>query len=92
MKLSKDEIIKKLAETVLDYRLVCGDESGECFVCEVKEGRHKDNCPVLLAEEVLKEKEVCPMCNGKGWDLGINMARDNRDIECLYCNGTGVKK
>ena len=94
MKLSKDEIVKKLAQTVLDYRLVCGDESGECFICEELAGTHKEDCPVLLAEEVLKDLEVpkCESCGGSG--VVDIQYRDNweRTVRCYACNGIGVKK
>lgn len=54
MNISADEIIKKLAQALLDNRLVCGDASGECFICEEFNGGHKKDCPILLAEKVFK--------------------------------------
>lgn len=49
---TKKELI--LAQALLDTRIVCGDESGECFVCEELQGKHKEDCPILLAEILTK--------------------------------------
>lgn len=70
--LSEKEIIIKLARAVLDTRLVCGDEQGECFVCEEHFWEHKNDCPILLAETVLKDK--CFNCgHTKGTMICVNL-------------------
>jgi len=87
MKLSEKEIIRKLAKAVLDNRLVCGDASGECFVCEQLAGTHKPDCPVLLAEEVLRD---CEKCIHVGAENACNCINgDKYQIKCPVCNGFG---
>lgn len=65
MSISEHELIKKLAQALLENRLVCGDASGECFICEEVNGAHKEDCPILLAEEVLKPNILTKNFNKK---------------------------
>ena len=66
MKLSKDEIIKKLAEAVLFSAEGTSGNVRWCRHCKVtlfsnykEKQKHNSDCPVLLAEEVLRDCEKC---------------------------------
>jgi len=90
MELSKDEIIKKLAQALLDTMLVCNDGTGKCFICEEKNDTHKQDCPILLAKEVLKERITCPKCYGE--KLVVEQVGQCTFVfnDCSVCNGTGI--
>ena len=92
MKLTDKESLKILAEAIKDN---CFQPVGirYCRFCNrivsKVNNNHDENCPALLAEEVLNR---CPTCNGlkmiechAGNGVFINTT-------CEQCNGTGVKK
>ena len=91
MKLSKDEIIRKLAEAIKDN---CFQPVGirYCRFCNrivsKVNNNHDSDCPVLLAEEVLKEISTCEYCNGTGWE---DMS-EPYSFYCKKCDGTGINK
>jgi hypothetical protein len=101
MKLSKDEIIKKLAEGIKNTYISHHSEC--CIHCNIYDDNdsfirddfgfyHRSDCPVLLAEKVLKEIK-CEYCFGEGFRIdGIDLDDMEADPTCAYCNGTGVKK
>lgn len=64
MKLSKDEIIKKLALGIV-RNIHIHAKRYQCHFCKVYDREHSSDCPVLLAEEVLKEIEKCNICSTK---------------------------
>jgi len=98
MKLSKDEIIKKLAETIVECQTVYDYEGKlKCSYCGELQSHHagryphKENCPVLLAEEVLKNPvNVCSHGQGKGKIEYEYRHDDIRSYPCSLCNGTGL--
>lgn len=78
MTLPDKEIIKKLAEAIAKENKRITDPGGSnyCNFCRkfINSGKqHKPNCPVLLAEEVLRDCEKC-----------IHVGADN---ECNCVNG-----
>ena len=115
MKLSKDEIIKKLAEAIIDVQTTVNPEDADrCTFCYKEHSinynkyPHELDCPVLLAEEVLKETKLCSCCNGVDYHLpnglncpvcngsGLTQIGDGEDwertVNCDSCNGTGTIK
>jgi hypothetical protein len=91
MSLSDKEIMLKLAEAIISsyevyhdgawyYCIFCGEDKDITI-------KHKPDCPVLLAEQVLNR---CPVCNGINSSY-LNHENGNGYI-CNLCNGTGVKK
>ena len=94
MKLSDKEALKILAEAIVSshekyfdgtryYCVFCDEEKEEII-------KHKSDCPVLLAEEVLKK---CPNCMGRGYGYSYNSTITNCvGVMCEYSNGTGVNK
>jgi hypothetical protein len=100
MKLSKDEIIKKLAEAIKENHRAPDTMSTatNCFFCDVilyqdyvhYPNAHKKDCPVLLAEEVLRD---CQKCIHVGAEKECNCINGNKyQIKCKVCGGIGYLK
>lgn len=96
MKLTDKEALKVLAKAVKDYCF----QSVEIRYCKFcnrvvskAEHNHDTDCPVLLAEEVLKEKE-CSSCKGTGkiFQPYISATSITTHYMCPKCNGTEVKE
>ena len=87
MKLSKDEIIKKLVKAVKEYYLNTdkwGDQCCRHCGCSIE---HDGACPVLLAEEVLRDRQKCIHVGAENECNCIN--GDKYQIRCTACNGSG---
>lgn len=91
------EIIKKLAEGIKDTYISHHSEC--CIHCNIYDDDgtfirdnfgfyHNLNCPVLLAEEILKEENKCSNYNGTG-NENKEDGTDNY-CTCNHCGGTGT--
>jgi hypothetical protein len=83
MKLSKDELIKKLAEAIVDVQTIVNPEDADrCTFCYKEHSinynkyPHESDCIVLLAEEVLKEDIQCSKCNGTEVKINTECMKD----------------
>ena len=95
MKLTDKEIIKKLAEAVQDNYYESNPNGADtCRYCGVHlhgNYSHKDDCIMILANEVLST-ELCTFCDGSGLAQLGDGEEWERTVNCDSCNGTGVKK
>lgn len=80
------EKLKILAEAIDKTDCYFTDANGRdfCLFCKCSLNTlHDINCPVLLAEEILKEENKCSNCNGTGNE-------NKEDGTCNHCGGTGT--
>lgn len=94
MEKSEKEIIKILAETILKHYEESTYDGYKCRFCHgytemsgMVASDHKPDCPVLLAEEVLKEECVC----GDLKTLPVNDGHGSTK-ECPYCKERKLSK